>query len=60
MEILHQENGGAAYVKIGLFREDSSFTEDQTDDAVNEEQTIVAEYDVHDEEQVRGAFILLI
>ncbi|XP_037651430.1 PKHD1 like 1, tandem duplicate 1 [Sebastes umbrosus] len=51
-EILHQDYGGLARVDIGLFREESSFTEDQTDDAVNEIQDIVAEYDVFDEEQV--------
>ncbi|XP_040908783.1 LOW QUALITY PROTEIN: PKHD1 like 1, tandem duplicate 1 [Toxotes jaculatrix] len=52
MEILHQEYGGGARVDLGLFQEESAFTEDQTDDAVNEVQNIVAEYDVYDEEQV--------
>lgn len=39
---------------MALFKEESSFTEDQTDDAVNEVQNIVADYDVFDEEQVRS------
>ncbi|XP_054461971.1 PKHD1 like 1, tandem duplicate 1 [Anoplopoma fimbria] len=52
MEILHQEYAGVASVNIGLFQEESTFTEDQTDDAVNEVQNIVAEYDVFDEQQV--------
>ncbi|XP_050924319.1 LOW QUALITY PROTEIN: PKHD1 like 1, tandem duplicate 1 [Lates calcarifer] len=52
VEILHQEYGGAAHFNLALFQGESSFTEDQTDDAVNEVQNIVAEYDVFDEEQV--------
>ncbi|XP_044027924.1 LOW QUALITY PROTEIN: PKHD1 like 1, tandem duplicate 1 [Siniperca chuatsi] len=52
LEILHQEYNGVASVNLALFQEESSFTEDQTDDAVNEVQYIVAEYDVFDEEQV--------
>ncbi|XP_071356429.1 PKHD1 like 1, tandem duplicate 1 [Trachinotus anak] len=52
MEILHQDYAGKASVNIGLFQEKSAFTEDQTDDAVNEVQSIIAEYDVFDEEQV--------
>uniref|UniRef100_A0A3B4U1D6 PKHD1 like 1, tandem duplicate 2 n=1 Tax=Seriola dumerili TaxID=41447 RepID=A0A3B4U1D6_SERDU len=52
MEILQQEYGGQSSLNLGLFREESSFTEDQTKDAVNEVQRIVAEYDVFDEEQV--------
>lgn len=52
MEILHQEYTGAASFNMALFKGESSFTEDQTDDAVNEIQTIVADYDVFDEEQV--------
>ncbi|XP_076610974.1 PKHD1 like 1, tandem duplicate 1 [Chaetodon auriga] len=52
LEILHQEYSVVAKVSIGLFNPESSFTEDQTDDAVNEVQNIVAEYDVFDEEQV--------
>ncbi len=51
MEILHQDYGGAASLNIALFKEESSFTKDQTNDAVNEIQNIVAEYDVFDEEQ---------
>ncbi|XP_044191170.1 PKHD1 like 1, tandem duplicate 1 [Thunnus albacares] len=52
MEILHQEYGGKAGIRMGLFRGDTTFTKDQTDDAVNEMQTIVADYEVYDEEQV--------
>ncbi|KAK5854666.1 hypothetical protein PBY51_004842 [Eleginops maclovinus] len=52
MEMLHQEYGGAASINIALFKEESPFTADQTDDAVNEAQHIVAKYDVFDEEQV--------
>ncbi|XP_039978517.1 PKHD1 like 1, tandem duplicate 1 [Xiphias gladius] len=52
MEMLLQQYGGKASFNIGLFREESAFTEEQTDDAVNEVQSIVAEYDVFDEEQV--------
>ncbi|KAM7384668.1 hypothetical protein PAMA_011835 [Pampus argenteus] len=52
MEVLHQDYGGAANLRIALFREESSFTSDQTDDAVNEVQHIIAAYDVFDEEQV--------
>ncbi|XP_042362122.1 fibrocystin-L-like [Plectropomus leopardus] len=51
-EILHQEYGGAASVNMALFQGESSFTEAQTDDAVNEIQAIIAEYDVFDETQV--------
>lgn len=53
MEILQQEYGGAATINFGLFQGESSYTEDQTDDAVNEVQNIVADYDVFDEEQVQ-------
>uniref|UniRef100_UPI003AACF14E PKHD1 like 1, tandem duplicate 1 n=1 Tax=Centroberyx gerrardi TaxID=166262 RepID=UPI003AACF14E len=52
MEIVHQEYGGRASANIAFFRGGSRFTEDQTDDAVNEMQAIVAEYDVSDETQV--------
>uniref|UniRef100_A0A3Q3K5H6 Polycystic kidney and hepatic disease 1 (autosomal recessive)-like 1 n=1 Tax=Monopterus albus TaxID=43700 RepID=A0A3Q3K5H6_MONAL len=52
MEILHKEYTGAASVNIALFQAESAFTEDQTKDAVNEVQAIVAEYDVFNEEQV--------
>lgn len=55
IEILLQENAGASFVNIGLFHEESAFTEDQTDDAVNEVQNIVAEYEIFDEEQVCGS-----
>ncbi|XP_029299003.1 LOW QUALITY PROTEIN: PKHD1 like 1, tandem duplicate 1 [Cottoperca gobio] len=52
MDMLHQNYGGPAVVNIALFQEESPFTEDQTDDAVNEVQKIKAQYDVFDEEQV--------
>uniref|UniRef100_A0A667XGZ1 PKHD1 like 1, tandem duplicate 2 n=1 Tax=Myripristis murdjan TaxID=586833 RepID=A0A667XGZ1_9TELE len=52
MEVLHQDYGGVGSVNIGLFTEESTFTQDQTDDAVNEVQNIVANYDVYDETQV--------
>uniref|UniRef100_A0A3P8VH65 PKHD1 like 1, tandem duplicate 2 n=1 Tax=Cynoglossus semilaevis TaxID=244447 RepID=A0A3P8VH65_CYNSE len=41
IELLHQEHAGAADINIGFFKEDSTFTEDQTDDAVNEVQYII-------------------
>ncbi|XP_035537797.1 PKHD1 like 1, tandem duplicate 1 [Morone saxatilis] len=50
LEILHQEYGGKGHVNIALFKGESPFTEDQTDDAVNEVQNIVIEYEVFDEE----------
>uniref|UniRef100_A0A3B4ZTG5 PKHD1 like 1 n=1 Tax=Stegastes partitus TaxID=144197 RepID=A0A3B4ZTG5_9TELE len=50
IEVLQQDYGGKARVNIALYREESSFTEEQTDDAVNEVQQIVADYDVFDEE----------
>lgn len=43
---------GAASVNVALYREKSSLTEAQTDDAVNEVQNIIAEYDVFDDEHV--------
>lgn len=52
LEILHQEFWGAASFNVALFSEKSSFTEAQTDDAVNEVQNIVAQYDVFDDEYV--------
>lgn len=52
MEILHQNYGGAASINIALFKEESPFTADQTNDAVNEVQNIVAQYEVFNEEQV--------
>uniref|UniRef100_A0A3Q1GNU6 PA14 domain-containing protein n=1 Tax=Acanthochromis polyacanthus TaxID=80966 RepID=A0A3Q1GNU6_9TELE len=52
IEVLQQEYTGKAGLNIALFREESSFTEEQTDDAVNEVQEIVAKYDFFDEEQV--------
>lgn len=58
LELLHQEYGGAAGINLALFQESSSFTADQTDDAVNEVQLITAAYDVFNEEQVRCAVML--
>ncbi|KAM3595703.1 uncharacterized protein V6R79_001361 [Siganus canaliculatus] len=52
LEILFQEFSGKAWYNVAVFREESSFTEDQTDDAVNEVQNIVARYEASDEEQV--------
>uniref|UniRef100_A0A3Q3X6F5 Uncharacterized protein n=1 Tax=Mola mola TaxID=94237 RepID=A0A3Q3X6F5_MOLML len=51
LEVLHQEYGVVGSINIALFKEKSSFTKDQTDDAVNEVQNIDATYDVFDEEQ---------
>ncbi|XP_039677098.1 fibrocystin-L-like [Perca fluviatilis] len=52
IEILHQGYAGAASVNLAIFQEESSFTEDQADGAVNEVQDIEVKYDVFDEEQV--------
>ncbi|KAF7655004.1 hypothetical protein LDENG_00062160 [Lucifuga dentata] len=52
MEILFQEYGVTAYINMALFRGESDFTEEQTEDAVNEMQSIKIEYDLYDEEQV--------
>ncbi|XP_061682368.1 PKHD1 like 1, tandem duplicate 1 [Syngnathoides biaculeatus] len=52
LEILHQEYGGAAGINLAAFRPESPFTEQQTNDAVNEVQHIVVEYEVFDEKQV--------
>ncbi|KAK2830693.1 hypothetical protein Q5P01_018624 [Channa striata] len=41
LEILMQEYYSSSGVNIGLFHEESSFTKDQTEDALNEVQTIV-------------------
>lgn len=49
-----QEYKGRASVNVGFFRAESSFTEDQTDDAIAETQLIVIDYDWSDEEQVCG------
>lgn len=56
MEILHQEYYGAAGFNLALFQEQSSFTEEQTDDAVDEVQNIIAQYKVSDEEQVCSSY----
>ncbi|XP_038131411.1 PKHD1 like 1, tandem duplicate 1 isoform X2 [Cyprinodon tularosa] len=52
LELLQHEYGGLANLNIGLFHEESPFTEDQSDDAVNEVQNIVAKYEALDEKQV--------
>ena len=52
MEMLHHEYAGAASINIAMFKEESPFTADQTNDAVNEAQYIVAQYQVFNEEQV--------
>ncbi|KAF0024292.1 hypothetical protein F2P81_023094 [Scophthalmus maximus] len=52
MEILHQQYGGPSSINLGLFQKESTFTEDQTNDAVNEVQNINGVYDVSDEKQV--------
>ncbi|XP_058475058.1 PKHD1 like 1, tandem duplicate 1 [Solea solea] len=51
IEMLHQEGGGVGSINIALFSKDGTYTEAQTKDAVNEVQSIEAEYDVFDEEQ---------
>ncbi|TKS89105.1 Fibrocystin-L Polycystic kidney and hepatic disease 1-like protein 1 [Collichthys lucidus] len=51
-EMLFQDYGGRAGANIALFKPESSFTEAQSDDAVNEVQLILADYEVFDEEQV--------
>uniref|UniRef100_A0A3Q3MZ19 PA14 domain-containing protein n=1 Tax=Labrus bergylta TaxID=56723 RepID=A0A3Q3MZ19_9LABR len=52
IDLVHQEYGHHAYIKMGLYYDNSPFTEDQTNDAVNEVQSIIAEQEVFDEEQV--------
>ncbi|XP_062266639.1 PKHD1 like 1, tandem duplicate 1 [Platichthys flesus] len=52
IEVLHQQYGGAAGLNIGLISEKSSYTQYQTNDALNEIQLIVGRYDVFDEEQL--------
>lgn len=49
MEILMQQWNGPSGMKVGMFTGRSSFTEEQSDDAVNEVQVIVARHDVNDE-----------
>ncbi|KAM6958720.1 PKHD1 like 1, tandem duplicate 1 [Aplochiton taeniatus] len=52
IELLQQQWRGGAFVDMGFFRGESTFTEGQTNDAVNEKQAIVAEYEVSAELQV--------
>ncbi|KAK5613452.1 hypothetical protein CRENBAI_021424 [Crenichthys baileyi] len=58
LELLQQEYYGLSHINIALFQEESSFTADQSDDAVNEIQDIVAAYEVFDEEQVCGMTVI--
>uniref|UniRef100_UPI0037E8D1AF fibrocystin-L-like n=1 Tax=Semicossyphus pulcher TaxID=241346 RepID=UPI0037E8D1AF len=51
-EHFHQEYAGLAKINIALFQDKSSLTEDQTNDAINEVQLIVIDYEVFDEVQV--------
>lgn len=52
IEFLMQEYSGLSSVTLAMYEEDSSFTETQTSNAINEVQTLVADYEVYDEEQV--------
>lgn len=54
LEVLHQDYGGPGSFRIAVFKGESPYTNTQTDDARNEEQTITAKYDVFDETQVRS------
>lgn len=52
IEVLCQDYGYIASVDVGFYKEKSTFTAQQTVDAVNEIQVINASYDVLDEIQV--------
>ncbi|KAK2836335.1 hypothetical protein Q7C36_014204 [Tachysurus vachellii] len=52
IEVLHQEWGVASSIDVGLYKEKSTFTAQQTDDAVNEIQVINASYNVLNEIQM--------
>nr|XP_061786823.1 fibrocystin-L-like [Nerophis lumbriciformis] len=52
IEILHQEYNGAAGINLAMFRPESWFTEEQSDDAINEVQVIAVNYEAFDEKQV--------
>ncbi|CAG5956366.1 unnamed protein product [Menidia menidia] len=52
LELLQMEYRGHAHIDLGLFQEQSPFTREQTLDALNEVQHIVADYQASDEEQV--------
>lgn len=52
--MLHQDYGGPGSFKIAVFKGESPYTNTQTDDALNEQQNIIADYDVFDETQVRS------
>ncbi|XP_062842250.1 fibrocystin-L-like [Trichomycterus rosablanca] len=52
IEVLLQEYAGVASVDVGLYKESSQFTAQQTVDAVNERQVINASYNVLDEKQM--------
>uniref|UniRef100_A0A3Q2Z1Q4 PKHD1 like 1, tandem duplicate 1 n=1 Tax=Hippocampus comes TaxID=109280 RepID=A0A3Q2Z1Q4_HIPCM len=51
IEILQQEYRGVAGINLAMFRAESPFTEAQTNDAVNEVQHILVEYEAFDEKQ---------
>ncbi|XP_019729703.1 PKHD1 like 1, tandem duplicate 1 [Hippocampus comes] len=52
IEILQQEYRGVAGINLAMFRAESPFTEAQTNDAVNEVQHILVEYEAFDEKQM--------
>lgn len=54
LDVLHQDYGGPGSFKIAVFKGESPYTDTQTDDARNEQQNIIADYDVFDEAQVRN------
>ncbi|KAK0131722.1 Fibrocystin-L [Merluccius polli] len=52
MEMIMQQWGGPSAMRVGMYTGDSLFTADQSDDAVNEQQNIVIDYNVTAEKQV--------
>ncbi|MCJ8746157.1 hypothetical protein PDJAM_G00138700 [Pangasius djambal] len=52
IEVLYQEYAGVASIDVGFYKETSTFTAQQTVDAVSEIQVINASYDVLDEIQM--------
>ncbi|KAK3532561.1 hypothetical protein QTP86_024146, partial [Hemibagrus guttatus] len=52
IEVLYQDWGSVASVDVGLYKEKSTFTAQQTVDAVNEIQVIKSSYDVLKEIQI--------
>lgn len=55
LDVLHQDYGGPEALRIAVFKGESPFTSTQSDDALNEEQNIIADYDLFDETQVRSS-----